>query len=160
MRDKKIKLYFDMDGTIADLYNHENWLEKIRSGQPIFNELKKMPRTNKVIYYLNQIEQHTDNVEVNIITWLPLNATIPQMIQYTEEKKEWSEKNFVRVSNFIALPYGSPKHKAILKEEKAYHLLFDDNAEVRNEWQGKYKIAFDENNIVEVLRLILNNLRE
>ncbi len=160
MKKRKIMLYFDMDGTIADLYDHENWLEKIRDGESIFNELKKMPKTDKIIKYLNKIKQYSDDVKVNIITWLPMDATIPQMIQYTDEKIQWTEKNFVPVSAFIALPYGSPKHKAIIKEEKAYHLLFDDNAEVRNEWQGKNKIAFDENNIVEVLRLILNNLKE
>ena len=26
-----IKIYFDLDGTVYDLYNVENWLEKLRS---------------------------------------------------------------------------------------------------------------------------------
>ena len=33
------KIYFDLDGTVYDLYNMENWLEKLRSEtEKVFTE--------------------------------------------------------------------------------------------------------------------------
>jgi hypothetical protein len=127
------KLFFDMDGTVADLYNSSNWLEKIQkeeSGvfcdlQPLFN-IQQMSET-----CLDLISR---GWQIGIITWLPMNASDEYMEICAKEKKEWVEKNMPYVSEFYPLPYGTPKQHAGFKKAQLM-VLVDDNAEVVRMWE-------------------------
>ena len=50
-------IWFDMDGTIADLYGVENWLPKLRSSDPSpYAEAKPMLNFSLFARYLNKLQ--------------------------------------------------------------------------------------------------------
>ena len=134
-----IKIFFDMDGTIADLYGHEGWLEKI------VNEEEGLFRNLRTIYDPLQLMEikvlDTDlPLQMEIITWTPMNAS-PEYCQKVEnEKREWALEKFGDVfSQVNVLPYGVPKQYAETKKSQLM-ILVDDNPEVLAMWEtGKQR---------------------
>ena len=37
-----MKILFDLDGTLANLYGRKDWLEKLRKEEPIYEELEPL----------------------------------------------------------------------------------------------------------------------
>ena len=68
------RIYFDMDGTVADFYGQTDWLERLRNEQagafiackPLFNRA----RFSAVVSRLLAI-----GVQFGVITWLPMDAS-------------------------------------------------------------------------------------
>lgn len=126
-------MWFDMDGTIADLYGAESWLERLRAEEPgLFSELE--PLVNPMEFS----ELCRDLVEngwttLGIITWLPMNASDEYEAIVTEEKRIWAKKFTPYLTDFHALRYGTPKQYAPIKRAKAM-ILIDDNVEVCSMW--------------------------
>ena len=51
-------IYFDMDGTIANLYSVENWLEKLRSEDATpYEEAKPLIRLATLARLLNKLQK-------------------------------------------------------------------------------------------------------
>ena len=79
---------FDMDGTIADLYAVENWLEMLRAynaepyetAEPMWD----MTELNKVLVQLK-----ANGYEIAIITWLSKESTT----EYDNAQKQASGKS-------------------------------------------------------------------
>lgn len=149
------KIYFDMDGTVYDLYGMNNWLELLENekaeaftlGAPLVN----IEELNKAAERLIEI-----GVEFGIITWLPKNATKGYEIECAKVKEEWKNQNMPFVKEFYAVPYGTPKHKVPTKKAKTM-VIFDDNETIRNEWTTKtQRIAIGVENIVAELEKIYN----
>ena len=67
---KKTKVYLDMDGTIADLYNQKNWLEDLiaEKVEPFANA--KPMTTEKILYEVFP----KDKYEIKILSMTPKNA--------------------------------------------------------------------------------------
>jgi hypothetical protein len=144
---KKI-IYFDMDGTIADLYNVENWLPKLQNEDASpYLEAQPMVNLEKVTELLNSL-----GWEVGIISWLSKNSTKAYKQSVRKAKKEWLARHFnVKLSETHFVQYGTRKdYVAKLKDG----ILFDDDAEVRADWRG---IAIDpqENCIIETLENLI-----
>jgi len=137
---KKVNVWFDMDGTIADLYNEEGWLEALRDEkQEIFEILRPMLD----IYALfADIEELADIYEVNlkigVITWTPMEATYKYQKECEFSKAAWLGSQYVLdIDRFFAIPYGTPKQSIIKKGCKDYQILVDDNREVLKRWNTK-----------------------
>lgn len=137
---------FDMDGTIADFYGVENWLEYLKSGNPYPYEVAK-PLVNMSVLarYLNRLQR--DGYEINIISWLAKNSTKEFDEKVTESKKKWLKKHLSSVNwdKITIVPYG------IDKSTLGNGILFDDEEPNRNMWgEG----AYDVTNILGVLKEI------
>lgn len=145
------KIYFDMDGTVYNLYGIKNWLEMLRNEEKdaftIGKSLVDMNRLKKVCLKLIEI-----GYQIGIITWLPIGASPEYCEICTKEKREWIEKNMPYVSEFYAQEYGTPKQYAPARRA-ALMILIDDNKEVREMWKTeKQRIAIDATeNFIEVL---------
>lgn len=135
------KIYFDMDGTIADLYGVPNWLENLRAevvnpyanAKPIYDneKLNTLLETLKIFGY-----------DIGVITWGSMNASDSYNKEVKTVKKEWIRKNLPAIKEFHFQPYGRPKHKASYQNIKVNKdILIDDNAEVREMWEKKGGIA-------------------
>lgn len=128
-----IKIYFDMDGTVADFYGQSDWLEKLRSEtagafsdcKPLFN----VSRFRAVVSRLLAI-----GVQFGVITWLPMDASPEYESICAAEKIEWCKAYLPFISEFTAQSYGVPKQKAI-KKHASTEILIDDNMEVCNRWK-------------------------
>ena len=141
---KRININFDLDGTIADLYGVENWLEDLinENARP-YAEAKPLIRLSALARVLNRLQRNGH--EINVISWLSKNGSDRYNAEVTAVKKAWLAKHLPSVhwDNIIIVKYGTPK------ETLGTGILFDDEERNRNNWNG---IAYDVNNILEVLR--------
>lgn len=154
------KIYFDMDGTVYNLYGIENWLQMLRNEErgafTLGCALVDMVRLKEICLKLIG-----KGYQIGIITWLPMGASQEYMQICVEEKYLWVRNNMPYVSEFYAQEYGTPKQYAPARRA-AEMWLVDDSKEVREMWvTEKQRKAIDANeNIIEALERILRNEKE
>lgn len=140
-------IYFDMDGTIADLYGVENWLENIlqRNIRP-YKEAKTLVRMASLARLLNKLQRQ--GYIIGIVSWLAKNSTEEYNRRIEEAKVNWLHKHLpsVQWNEVHIVDYGTPKEEVVKYNTG---ILFDDEENNRNNWTG---IAYDEKNIIEILK--------
>ena len=147
MKELNITINFDMDGTIADLYGVENWLEYLINGDAFpYANAKPMMRMNVLARKLNELQRN--GYRVAIISWLSKSGTDEYNEIVTKAKMEWLKKHLASVhfDEINIVTYGTPKQNFC---HSANDILFDDEKPNRENWTGK---AYDVQNILEVLR--------
>lgn len=140
-------IFFDMDGTIADLYGVENWLDYLIAKDALPYEIAKpLLRLNALARVLNRLQK--EGYRIGIISWLAKNSTENYDEDVTRAKREWLKKHLASVdfNEINIVKYGTPKQTFAKTDED---ILFDDEEKNRKEWTGK---AFDVNEIIEILK--------
>lgn len=140
-------IYFDMDGTIANLYNVPNWLEMLRAYDPTpYQMATPLVRMASLARVLNRLQR--EGYRIGIVSWLSKEPTPEYDMAVTEAKLEWLHIHLasVQFDEIHIVPYGTPKSQVVDFSEG---ILFDDEQKNREEWQGT---AYDVQNIIEVLR--------
>ena len=143
----RITINFDMDGTIADLYGVENWLDYLIAENPFpYENACPLLRLSALARRLNALQKQ--GYELAIISWLSKNGSDAYNAIVAEVKKEWLKKHLPSVAwdKIIIVPYGTPKENYC---NSPFDVLFDDEERNRTNWTGK---AFDVDNIMEILR--------
>ncbi len=124
-------IYFDMDGTVADLYNVSNWLEKLRNSDvsPYVEAapLVDMEKLNNILQQFVAI-----GFVVGVISWSAMNGSKEYNKETRKAKKAWIKANMPSVSEFHVVKYGTSKH-TVAKVRGS--ILVDDNAKVRKAWE-------------------------
>jgi hypothetical protein len=140
-----------MDGTIADLYNVENWLPKLRAENPSpYMEAEAMVNTGELQLYLSILQNR--GCKLGVISWLSKDSSKSYDKMVREAKKNWLKENLPEITfdetHFVK--YGTRKDY-IAKDKDG--ILFDDSEEVRNNWRG---IAVNPNteDIIEFLKKV------
>ena len=144
-----MKICFDMDGTIANLYGVENWLEYlIAEDVKPYAEAKVMLNMNSLARLLNNLQKKGN--EIVIISWLSKCGSDNYNEAVTETKKAWLAKHLgsVRFDEINIVKYGYCKNNFCSSEND---ILFDDEEQNRTAWAGK---SYNVNNILEVLKNI------
>ena len=137
-------IYFDMDGTIANLYGVEGWLDDIRAERVRpYAEAKPMINFSALARVLNRLTRN--GYSVNVISWTARGGSNEYNERVAQVKREWLRKHLpsVRFENVFIVPYGTPK------QNFGFGVLFDDERPNRDNWNGK---AYDVNNIIEILK--------
>ena len=140
-------IFFDMDGTIADLYGVENWLDYLIASDALPYEIAKpLIRLNALARILNRLQKQ--GYKVGVISWLAKNSNTAYDEKVTRAKKEWLKKLLASVNfdEIHIVKYGTPKQTFAKTEND---ILFDDEEKNRDDWTGK---AFDVNEIIEILK--------
>jgi len=140
-------IFFDMDGTIADLYGVENWLDYLIASDAFPYEIAKpLIKLNALARILNRLQKQ--GYKVGVISWLAKNSNTTYDEKVTKAKKEWLKKHLASVNfdEIHIVKYGTPKQTFAKTEND---ILFDDEEKNRNDWTGK---AFDVNEIIEILK--------
>ena len=140
-------IWFDMDGTIANLYGEKNWLADIIAERTTpYANAKPLVNMNSLARLLNRLTKN--GYTVNIISWTAKNGTEKYNTEVAEVKKAWLKKHLTSVNftNIDIVPYGT------CKGENRNGILFDDEIKNRMEW--KNGIALNVNNIIETLKAI------
>lgn len=149
MATRNITINFDMDGTIADLYGVENWLEYLiaEDTHPYANA-KPLLHLASLARKLNALQREGYNLAV--ISWLSKSGTEEYNEAVTEVKMAWLRKHLPSVNwnEIHIVPYGTPKQDFC---NNPLDILFDDEEHNRNNWTGR---AYDVQNILEILREI------
>ena len=136
-------IYFDMDGTVADLYGEPNWLKDLRNNSPKPYKNAK-PRVDMVELEKVCNELISKGYKIGIITWLSKETNKEYDRRVIKAKVKWANKYMPYVSEFKPQKYGIPKQLAVRKCKQM--ILIDDNAEVRNMWNTpKQRISIDAN---------------
>ena len=144
-------IYFDMDGTLADLYNVENWLDKLRAcdASP-YEEAKPLVNLARLARLLNSLQKK--GYKIGIISWLSKESPAEYDKAVRASKKRWLAEHMpsVQWDEIHLIKYGAPKHFNCQDNEG---VLFDDNEEVRELWD-KRGWAYDETEIFIMLKLL------
>lgn len=140
-------IYFDMDGTLADFYGVENYVDYLekestfpyRTAKPLFN-MQVLARR------LHQLQNK--GYVIGIISWTANDSTNNYRKKVIKEKIKWLNKHLPSViwDELIFCDYGKNKHEVATYNDG---ILFDDNEKIRKEWTGT---AYDVTNILEVLK--------
>lgn len=140
-------IFFDMDGTIADLYGVENWLNYLINSDPSpYKNAKPLLNLNSLARILNRLQR--TGYHIGIISWLSKNSTESYDEAVTQAKKAWLNKHLasVRFDEIHIVSYGTPKE--IFAHNKQ-DILFDDEEKNRLNWTGK---AYNVESILEILK--------
>lgn len=137
-------IYFDMDGTIADLYGVPNWLEDLlhEDVRP-YAEAKPLVNLQALARILNRLAR--SGWTINIISWTSRNGSSEYNTAVAAAKKKWLEQHLrsVHFTSIEILPYGTPK------ELYGNGILFDDEEHNRLAWGNG---AYTEKEIFKVLK--------
>lgn len=125
-------IYFDMDGTIANLYGVENWLDDLHN-ENVRPYAEATPLVDMIA--LNNVCETLQSmgVVIGVISWSAMGGSKEYNAQVRKVKKEWIANNLPCVTEFHVVKYGTPKHK-VRKINNS--ILIDDCAEVRDAWDG------------------------
>ena len=138
---------FDMDGTIADLYGVENWLDMLIAEDVTPYAIAK-PLVNLAVLarILNRLQR--EGHEIAIISWLSKNGTSEYNEAVTNAKIKWLHTHLPSVNwnKIIIVKHGTPKEQYC---ENSLDILFDDEEQNRKNWNG---VAYDVNKIIDTLK--------
>ena len=140
-------IFFDMDGTIADLYGVEKWLDYILNSDELpYAIAKPLVRLNSLAKILNRLQRQ--GYKIGVISWLAKNSTNDYDEKVTKAKKMWLKKHLASVTfdEIHIVEYGTPKQNFA---KTSFDILFDDEERNRNAWTGR---AFDVNEILDTLK--------
>ena len=143
-----LEINFDMDGTIADFYGVENWLQYLIERNPLPYEIAK-PLVNMSILARRLNALQRKGYKVNVISWLSKCSDNDFDNAVTIAKVKWLRKHLPSVhwDNINIVRYGTPKNTI------GCGILFDDEEPNRKMWgEG----AYDVHNILEILKEIEN----
>ena len=149
MKNINITINFDMDGTIADLYGVDNWLDYLvaENTRP-YAIAKPLVNLSALARKLNALQRMGYNLAV--ISWLSKSGSSEYNERVTAVKMAWLAKHLPSVhwDRITIVPYGTPKENFCFSPAD---ILFDDEERNRNNWTGR---AYDVQNIMEILREI------
>lgn len=146
-------VYFDMDGTIADLYGFKNWLEYLlKEDTTPYMEAKPLMNLSALAREIHRGQKL--GIKYGIISWTSKGGSIAYNKAVEEIKKAWLKKHLPSVvfDEIHVIEYGTPKSNYCAKGTS---YLFDDEEKNRKEWKGK---AFNVNNILQDLKAIRNGI--
>lgn len=142
-------IYFDMDGTIADLYGVNGWLDYLIAKDSTPYEIAKpLVRLSLLARYLNELQRK--GYRIGIISWLAKNSNEQYDEAVTLSKMKWLKVHLksVQFDEIHIVPYGTPKE---MFSKSKMDILFDDETPNREKWIGE---AFDEKKIFEILKAL------
>lgn len=137
-------IWFDMDGTIANLYGVDGWLEMlINEDATPYEVAKPLVRMASLARVLNRLQR--EGYEIGVVSWLSKNGSEAYGEAVTEAKKAWLARHLasVRFDYIDIIEYGTPKQNG------RNGILFDDEKPNRENWNG---VAYDVNDIIKTLR--------
>lgn len=143
-------IWFDMDGTIAELYKVKDWLPALRSNDWSVYD-KCLPRAH--FERINAaIEALVENGwQVGVITWASKGVDWGEELNNIGNIKfNWLCRYFPALADgkFACIPYGCNKAKYLteMNDSHLYHLayLVDDNKEVRADWRKFGEMRWEE----------------
>ena len=143
-----MKIWFDMDGTIADLYGVTDWLNMLINSDPTpYAIAKPLVNLSRLARALNRLQAR--GYEIGVISWLSRESTAEYDKMVTSAKMFWLNLHLPSVhwNTIHIVEYGRNKW-----ETCGEGILFDDEARNRETWQGE---AHTPDEIFQILNNLL-----
>lgn len=145
-------LVFDMDGTIANLYKVENWLEDLRSYNPrpyiVAEPMYDMIELAEILELLKEL-----GWRIAVTSWLSKESTKAYDELVRQAKKDWLTRYNFPYDEIHLVAYGTTKANCTRKNG-GFQILIDDNAKVRKGWTLGNTIDANENILEELKKLL------
>ncbi len=143
---------FDMDGTIANLYQVEGWKNMLNNSnstaylqaEPLFD----MQALREILLQLKTVGWH-----ILVITWGSMDSSKCFLEETKVAKTEWLDTMQFPYDGIHCIKYGSSKSKA-LNSRFETGILIDDNPDVRKKWKLGDTLNPSENLIEELKKLL------
>lgn len=123
-------IWFDMDGTIADLYGVEGWLEDIKAQRTRpYDEARTLVNMSWLARLLHQVQ--AQGHEIGIISWTAKGGSELYNDAVVLAKTVWLHRHLPSITwdEIKIVPYGTPKKVATHGD-----ILFDDEEPNRTAW--------------------------
>lgn len=152
MTENKL-LVFDMDGTIADFYGVEGWLDDLtaRRVRPYHNA-KPIWDTDVLNELLSILKDMGWRIVVT--SWLAKDSCYSYDEKVRKSKKWWLDHYKFPYDEIHLVKYGTTKANCTRKYG-GRQILIDDNAKVRKGWKGETIDPTTENLLEKLADLIL-----
>jgi hypothetical protein len=145
-------LVFDMDGTIADLYGVDGWLEMLRNEDATPYRVARPLYDMRVLTAMLTILQ-AKGWRVVVTTWLAKGSSKKYDALVREAKLEWLDKMNFPYDEIHLVKYGTTKANCT-RHHGGFQILIDDNDKVRNGWTLGRTIDANNNILDELASLI------
>lgn len=146
-------LVFDMDGTIADFFNVEGWLEYLKNSNPapyiLANPIYDMFSLNNLLDILK-----AQGWKVVIVSWVAQNCNNDFKKAIRAAKTAWLNKYNFPYDELHIVKYGTTKASCVRKYEGRL-ILIDDNYKVRQGWKNETIDASKRELLAELTKLIV-----
>ena len=146
-------LVFDMDGTIADFYGVNGWLEYLNESNPtpyiIAEPLYDMVVLTSVLNILK-----TKGWKIVVTSWLAKDSTKEFDREVRQAKRDWLEEYNFPFDEIHLVKYGTTKANCTRKLG-GYQILVDDNEQVRKGWNLGATINANENILDKLIDLLV-----
>lgn len=150
MNDNKT-LVFDMDGTIADFYGVEGWLDNLKASNPHpYINAKPLYDMGNLREILMDLKEH--GWKIVITSWLAKDSTKAFDKEVRKAKKEWLAKYNFPYDEIHLVKYGTTKANCTRKH-KGFQVLVDDNETVRKGWTLGATINANENILPQLKKI-------
>ena len=143
-------IWWDMDGTIANLYAVENWLPMLRAEDTTpYEEAEVMWNMSQLARLMNQAQKL--GYKLGIISWTAKAGTENYNEAVKQAKLRWLKKHLASVNwdSIYIVRYGTPKSLVMETEDD---ILFDDEQPNRENWLGE---AYEPQDMIQVLKALL-----
>ena len=126
---------WDMDGTLADLYSVDNWLDKLHKEDATpYIEARPLVDVESLMATLKILK--AEGYVLAIVSWLAAGSSKQYDKDVRAAKRDWLERYFPGVFDEIHLvKYGTTKRQTVRRHAEA--VLVDDNAKVRKGFRGQ-----------------------
>ena len=143
-------IWWDMDGTIANLYAVENWLPKLRAEDATpYTDAKVLWNMSQLARLMNEVQRM--GYKLGIISWTAKGGSDSYNKAVAEAKASWLKLHLasVKFDTINIVSYGIPKQTFMDTDED---ILFDDEEANREAWKGH---AFEPEMMIKVLKALI-----
>lgn len=127
-------IYFDMDGTIADLYNVPDWLTHLQS-ESQYPYIHAKPLINMQAFSEMCIRLQKQGFKIGIISWLSKNSTKEYAKKVRAAKREWINNHLeFQIDKLHIVKYGYNKRKV---SGSLGDILVDDEENNIKQWKSR-----------------------
>lgn len=146
-------LVFDMDGTLADFYGVNGWLQYLEEQNPtpyiVAKPLYDMVALASVLNILK-----IKGWKIVVTSWLAKDSTKEFDREVRQAKREWLEEYNFPFDEIHLVKYGTTKANCTRKLG-GYQILVDDNEQVRKGWNLGATINANENILNKLIDLMV-----
>lgn len=143
-----MKIWFDMDGTIADLYGVDNWLEMLMAhDETPYAIAKPIVNLSVLARLMNKVQR--EGFEICIVSALAKDSTAEYDERVRNAKIKWLANHLksVHFDEIRFVPYWYTKNNV----NTGTDILFDDEERHLEKWTGT---AVNANKMIETLKAI------
>lgn len=142
------EIWFDMDGTIANLYGVENWLDYLLKEDTFpYANAKPMLNFSLLARFLNRLQ--AQGWKLGVISWTSKNGSEAYNMAVEIVKRAWLARHLPSVEwdEIRVVRYGTNKYM-----ECGGGILFDDEERNRDAWQDE---SYTPDKILEILKKLV-----